>query len=72
MKFAVDRIEEGFIVCEALESDEVIKLERGKYPYIKEGDILCEKNGDYFIDEKETAERKEAMRKRLNRLFKRK
>ncbi|MBR1443311.1 MAG: DUF3006 domain-containing protein [Firmicutes bacterium] len=72
MRFAVDRIEEGLMICEALEGDDVIRLEKGRYPDIKEGDILYEKDGEYFFDEEETAERKKNMRERLNRLFKKK
>ena len=69
MNYIVDRIEEALAVCEK-EDKRMEKIPLNRLPKgIKDGDILCEKDGQFSIDQEKTAQRREAAREKLDRLF---
>ena len=69
----VDRIESGIAVCE-VEQGESIEIPLTLLPpEISEGDVLdVDETGECFIDSEATAQRKDALKGRLDRLFQRK
>lgn len=70
MTYAVDRIENGIVVCEALDSGERAEFPKEKTPPgLREGDVLRVEDGAFIIDEARTQQRKAELSKRLNGLF---
>ncbi len=67
-KYIIDRFEENFVVLEK-EKGGTIDVEKSLLPGAKKGDIVIEKGGKYFIDEKLTNERRESMMEKIRRLF---
>lgn len=72
--FAVDRIEEGYLICIRDRDEQVFTLEPGTLPALQPADVfsavVC---GDTLTDiltmPEETARRKEEAKARLKRLF---
>ena len=70
MKYTVDRFEGDFAVLED-ENRTMKDVPRGALPEeAKEGDVLIFAEGSYSLDSEETARRKEDVRERLQRLWK--
>ncbi len=67
-KYIIDRFEEDFAVLEKEEGG-TINVPKSFFPDAKKGDIVTEKNGEYFVDEKLTMERKITIMKKIRRLF---
>lgn len=68
-KFVLDRIEENKAVLEC-ENGESVTLEIKALPTnIKEGDVLVFEEGSYFLNEKETEERRQKIKNLMDLLF---
>lgn len=69
VKYAVDRIEENAIVLESLSDNKIriINIKEVNYE-VKEKDILIFKNGKYYKDENEKANRLKLLQEKLNRV----
>lgn len=68
-KFVLDRIEENKAVLEC-ENGESVTLEiKALPPNIKEGDVLVFEEGSYFLNEKETDERRQKIKNLMDLLF---
>ena len=70
-KYILDRFEENFAVLEK-KSGGTIDVNIDLIENAKEGDVIVEKDGKYFVDEKATLERKALMEEKRKRLFGRK
>jgi zona occludens toxin (predicted ATPase) len=57
-KLVVDRIEENILVCEDLETGEILKFEREVLDRAGEGDVLIFDGIELIYDEEETLARK--------------
>ena len=68
MKYIIDRFEEDFAVLEK-EDGGTVDVKITLLPDVKEGDVIVEKNGVYFVDENATAERKACIDEKIKRLF---
>jgi hypothetical protein len=69
MRYTIDRITGNIAVCEDEEGN-MVKLSASELPKgADEGDILFEKNGTWYKDEKESRERRRVMEEKLNRLI---
>ncbi|MBR0350137.1 MAG: DUF3006 domain-containing protein [Clostridia bacterium] len=72
MKYSVDRIEEGFAVCED-ENGKTVNIEIGKLPEgVKEGDLISADNGEAVILAEETEARRKKLAEKRRALFERK
>ena len=72
LKYSVDRIEEGFAVCED-ENGKAVNLEIGKLPEgVKEGDLISVDNGEAVILTEETEARRKKLAEKRRALFERK
>lgn len=71
MKLSVDRIDEGFAVCQDFLTDKMLAIPLAVLPKnVKEGDVIRKnKAGFFFIDEYETNERRHEIKKLQNRIF---
>ncbi len=68
MKYAVDRIEDSFVILENIKTKEIIKEDISNLPKgIKEGTIL-KKRKTYKVDYKTTSKRKIKIRNKFNKL----
>jgi hypothetical protein len=68
MKYAVDRIEDSFVILENIKTKEIIKEDISNLPKgIKEGTILI-KRKTYKVDYKTTSKRKIKIRNKFNKL----
>lgn len=73
IRFAIDRFEENFAVCENLETNEIINIEKNLLPAnCKKGDIIKFENGIYSIDEITTKIEQKEIKNMVDSLFKRK
>ena len=71
MKYSIDRIEQDKVVLENLKTKEIKIIEIEKFPeYIKEGNIVLERNNQYKILEKEEIQRRQKLRKKLKKIKK--
>ena len=69
LKYIVDRIEDGFAVCERDDlTMENIPLKRLP-ENVHEGSVLGEKNGEFFLDVNEEEQRRRALFDLQNSLF---
>lgn len=69
MKGIIDRIEGRFAIVE-LDNKVMLNIDTSQLPpEIREGDIITEKNGEYYIDTDETEKRKKNIKKLMNDLF---
>lgn len=69
MKYVIDRIEDNIVVCENLETKEMIELDKSLLPEkIKDGNILFFENNEYKLDLNEEELRRQRIRERFNRL----
>lgn len=69
MKYIVDRLEEGLAVCET-ELKKLITIPVDHLPAgLKEGDVLKEEEGTFFLDHEETGKRRRELKKKLMDLF---
>lgn len=72
LKYTVDRIEEGFAVCED-ENGRMVNVEIATLPAdVREGDIISLENGKVVILEDETQERRRMIQQKRKDIFKRK
>ena len=72
MKYSVDRIEEGFAVCED-ENGKTVNIETDKLPEgVKEGDLISVDNGEAVILAEETEARRKKLAEKRRALFERK
>jgi hypothetical protein len=72
LKYSVDRIEEGFAVCED-ENGKTVNIEIGKLPEgVKEGDLISVDNGEAVILAEETEARRKKLEEKRRALFERK
>ena len=72
LKYSVDRIEEGFAVCED-ENGKTVNFEIGKLPEgVKEGDLISVDNGEAVILTEETEARRKKLAEKRRALFERK
>lgn len=61
----VDRFEGDFVVCETEQG--MVNLNRDTLPSgLKEGDVLVEKDGTYFVDVIKTCQRKREIERLLH------
>ncbi|NLZ47079.1 MAG: DUF3006 domain-containing protein [Clostridiales bacterium] len=69
----IDRIEEGFAVCELIignKEETMIIIERSKLPAdVKAGDVLAKSKGEYIVDNEETKLRRERILKLQDSLW---
>ena len=69
MKYVIDRIEDNIVVCENLETKEMIELDKSLLPEkIKDGNILIFENNEYKLDLNEEELRRQRIREKFNRL----
>ena len=69
MKYIIDRLEEGLAICET-ELRKRISVPVSHLPKeVKEGDVLREEEGRFFLDPEETNKRRREMKKKLMDLF---
>ena len=69
VKYSVDRIEEGFAVCED-ENGVFVNFELALLPYgIREGDILLQDENGFAVLKDETQERREKLAKLQKSIF---
>lgn len=72
LKYSVDRIEEGFAVCED-ENGKTVNVETGKLPEgVKEGDLVSIDGVETVILAEETEERRKKLAEKRRALFERK
>ena len=72
LKYSVDRIEEGFAVCED-ENGNTVNIETDKLPEgVKEGDLISVDNGEAVILTEETEARRKKLAEKRRLLFKNK
>lgn len=63
MYYSIDRFEEEWAVLQD-DDGRSVTVERSRLPaQARQGDLLVEKEGAYFVDEKETAARRERIRR---------
>lgn len=69
MRYIVDRFEGQFAVCEN-EKQEMVNIPAGLLPQgVKEGDVLDESDGSYWIMRGETRKTKAEAEKLMNDVF---
>ena len=69
MKIIIDRFEGDYAVCET-EEKKFIDIPKSDIPVeAKEGDILSKTDTGYRIEKTETEEKREEIKKRMNKLF---
>ena len=69
MKYIIDRVEDNIVVCENLETKEMIELDKSLLPKnIKDGNVLLFENNKYKLDLNEEELRRQRIRERFNRL----
>lgn len=67
--YIIDRLEEGFAVCEN-EANEQLLISMEQLPEnAKEGDVLQEEDGNFSVNQEETEARRARMRRKLMDLF---
>jgi len=74
-RWIVDRLEDGFAVCEALETEARIDVPVAHLPAaVAEGDILVRsaEDGTFTIDAAATEARRNSLRARMDKLLRRK
>ncbi len=71
MKWIVDRIEADRVICETQERRTEVFAADELPDGLCEGDVLVKKQGQFFIDREETAERQAQMQTLFERLKKR-
>lgn len=69
MKYVIDRIEDNIVICQNLETKEMVEIEKKLLPQnIKDGNILLFENNEYKLDLDEEEIRRQRIRERFNRL----
>ena len=72
MKYVIDRIEDNIVICQNLETKEMVELEKKILPQnIKDGNVLLFDNNEYKLDLNEEELRRQRIRERFNRLKRR-
>lgn len=69
MRYTIDRIGDGIVICEDENGDRVKLQAAGLPDGAREGDILSEEAGVWILDREETVRRRQKMRKKLDRLI---
>lgn len=68
-KFTIDRIEENKVVLEC-ENGDIIRLDRTSLPKnVREGDVLHFEKGSYFLNARETQQRRDKIKRLMSGLF---
>lgn len=69
--YAIDRIENDIVIAENLKTKEKIELKINEFPFeLKEGTIFSIENNNIIKQEKTEQERREILRKKMERLKK--
>lgn len=69
MKYVIDRIEDNIVVCQNLETKEMVEIEKKLLPQnIRDGNVLLFENNEYKLDLDEEEIRRQRIRERFNRL----
>lgn len=69
MKYVIDRIEDNIVICQNLETKEMVEIEKKLLPQnIKDGNVLLFENNEYKLDLDEEEIRRQRIRERFNRL----
>ena len=69
MKYVIDRIEDNIVVCQNLETKEMVEIEKKLLPQnIRDGNVLLFENNEYKLDLAEEEIRRQRIRERFNRL----
>lgn len=69
-EYTVDRLEEGYAVCEDRKTKEIVNIEISKLPDgIKDGTILKYENGKYFLAPEEEKEISDRIQQKMNDLW---
>ena len=69
MKYVIDRIEDNIVICQNLETKEMVELEKKLLPSnVKDGNVLLFDNNEYKLDLNEEELRRQRIRERFNRL----
>ena len=69
MKYVIDRIEDNIVVCQNLETKEMVEIEKKLLPQIiRDGYVLLFENNEYKLDLAEEEIRRQRIRERFNRL----
>lgn len=67
--YAIDRIENNIVIAENLKTQEKIELKTNEFPFEpKEGTIFSIKNNNIIKQEETEQERRELLRKKMERL----
>lgn len=71
MRYIVDRIEEGFAICESAEENStIISIKIDEIPFfLNEGDIICFENNCWLKDDFEKDEIALRIEKKMNDLW---
>ncbi len=70
-KYAIDRIEENYVICENIKTKEKIVLKKDELNFqVNESNIIVLENNEYKLDTIEEENRKNNLQERLNRLKK--
>ena len=71
MYFVIDRIEEDIVVCENLETKEILNIEKNKLPEdIRQGLVIKLEDDIYIIDTEKTEERRQIIHEKIKNLWK--
>lgn len=71
MYYIVDRIEENIVVCENVNTKEIVSIEISNLPNgIKKGQVIKYINQKYEIDKEETEKRKQIIHEKTKNLWK--
>lgn len=69
MEYAIDRIEEDYVICENIQTKEKIELKKVQLPSeIHEGSILKKINNTYTLEPMKEQERRKQIQEKLNRI----
>ena len=69
MKFAVDKILDGIVTLENIETGEIVEVCVDFLPHnISEGSILVKEEGYYIVNKQIEEDRKKSLRERMERL----
>lgn len=68
-KYFIDRFEGKYAVCEDTNANKIEILKKDIPDEVKEGDIIINKDGIYYIDNDATEQRREKIIEKQKRIF---
>jgi hypothetical protein len=69
MKLIVDRIEEGYVICET-EEEKFIQINKNEINFkVEEGQVLNKEENKIYLDEEETQKRKNYIKELLKDMW---